>query len=60
MMRDDWKRIKCQRTPRDEMRCREIARLREALEMIAGLRQPTDNLMSNVDIALTVLKEGKR
>ena len=35
-------------------------RLREALEMIAGRRQCTDNLMSNIAIAIAALDaDGK-
>lgn len=33
----------------------EVERLREALEIIAGRRQPLDNLMGNVDIAREAL-----
>lgn len=33
----------------------EIERLRGALEIIAGRRQPLDNLMSNVDVAVAAL-----
>lgn len=33
----------------------EIERLRAALEMVAGLRQCADNLMSNVEIAREAL-----
>lgn len=37
----------------------EIERLREALECIAGFRQPIDNLMSNIEIAKAALgREG--
>jgi len=37
----------------------ENARLREALEIIAGRRQCLDNLMSNVDVACAALDGGK-
>lgn len=35
----------------------EVRKLREALEMIAGIRPCLDNLMGNVDIALTALEK---
>ena len=37
----------------------EIARLREALKIIAGRQQCLDNLMSNVDVACAALDGGK-
>jgi len=48
-----------ERTEAAESRCRELEaerdRLRYALEIVAGLRQPADNLMSNADIARAAL-----
>ena len=38
---------------------REINRLREALEMIAGRRQCIDNLMSNQEVAIEALDHGE-
>ncbi len=35
----------------------DIHRLTQALEMIAGIKQPADNTMSNKEIALEVLLE---
>lgn len=35
----------------------ENRRLRYALEIIAGLKQPADNLLSNADVARVALRE---